>query len=69
MEGGIMSWISVKDYAEMSGKSRQAVLKAISKGKLETREVEGRGKGGVAYEIWCELTTTDNLSLTTTDNL
>jgi len=67
-----MAWYSVKDFAELAGKSRQAVLKAIKAGKYQAREVEGRGRDGKAYEIWVDnlpLTTTDNLPLTTTDNL
>ena len=58
-----MAWISVKDYAEMTGKSRQAVLKAIAKGKLKVQQIEAPGARGLVYEVWA-----DNQELTTADN-
>ena len=60
-----MTWISVKEYAALTGKSRQAVLKAIKNGKLQARQVPGSGARGTVYEILTDnLTTPDNLTTT-----
>ena len=52
--GSTGSWVSVKEYALMKGVSRQAVMKAIEKGKLQSRQIPGRNQHGVSYEVWVD---------------
>ena len=50
----ILTWLKVKEVAELLEVTDSAIKKAVKKNKYEYRHVEGKGKGGIQIEIALE---------------